>query len=608
MRSFAFLVATVLCSAAAAEEIDRTVHGGFADRVVRGEAALPVAVSTNAAGHTVFDFGLHQVGWAEINVERPGTYEFVWGELLDGSGSIQTNELYTRTQGNIRYARSRSEFNGTGWTPIPYPPAGAFNKKPVGGFGTVMPFRWVEVVDAPCPVTPKRIRQVPVYYPYDMSESCFESDCEALNRVYAFCKHSIRATTYTGLFIDGDRERLPYEADSYITQLGTYAITSDQTLTRFMPDYLATHSTWPTEWKQFFIRMVYEDWMHSGKTDMVLKHWALMRDVKSWRNLRRADGLLVTPGEKMTDSPDGKFRDIVDWAKCYRDGFVFTPVNAVVNALHYRNLKELAEMARATGKTEDASMFENEAAQTFAAYQRILFNPAAGCYRDGEGTDHSTVQGNAMALACGIVPPERRAGVADYVASKGFSCSTYMAQFVLDALFAAGRDDAAFRLMTSNGHRSWLGMMAKGATITMEFWDLTLEEKGRIPDMNHSWSTAPLNMISRWVLGVRPLKPGFDEISISPHSGLLKRFGGKVPTPKGAVGLKMSREDGTWRVELEIPVTARFNFAGCCRRLEPGRHAFSVTRSSNSAGNWSAGKPPHRDFSKLGDFAGSCSR
>ena len=549
----------------------------FSDRVVRGEAAFPVSLSTNAAGHVLFDFGLHQVGWVELNVVHTGNYEFVWGELLDGNGTIQTNELYTKTQGNVRYARAYVEFAETGWKRIPYQSAGAFNRKPVGRFGTVMPFRWMEVLVAPCPVSPDHVRQVPLYHPYDLSESSFKSDCDALNRVYTFCKHSIRATTYTGLFIDGDRERLPYEADSYITQLGTYAITSDQTLTRLMTDYLATHTTWPTEWKQFFIRMVYEDWRHSGKTDLMRKHWTLMRDVKSWRQLRRTDGLLVTPGAKMAPSPDGgTFCDIVDWAKCYRDGFVFTSVNAVVNALHYRNLKELAEMACAIGKEEEAAMFREEAAQTFDAYQRVLFNSSAGRYNDGEGTDHATVQANAMALACGIVPKERMGDVADYVASKGFSCSTYMAQFVLEALFAAGREKEAVRLMASDAPRSWLGMMAKGATITPEFWDLTMEEPGRIPDMNHSWSTAPLNMISRWVLGVTPHKPGFEEILVCPHPGPLKGLSGVVPTPHGPVRLEMKRTGAGWNVSLESPRPFAFKFGGRIERHPPGRVDFFV--------------------------------
>ena len=566
------VAALILCS------VVQSAARAAASGVVRGEPVAPLSFETNAAGHVVFDFGKHAFGWVEVNVPKPGAYTFAWGELLDGRGSIQTDERYTRKQGTIRCARAQGEFMRTGWTRIPYREGNgsSFNPRDVGRFGKVMPFRWLEVVASPFPITVAHVRQVPLYYPYDMTESAFACDSSALERVYAFCKHTIRATSYTGKFIDGDRERLPYEADSYITQLGTYAISSDQTLARSMTDYLATHTTWPTEWKQFFIRMVYEDWMHSGKTDLVAKHYDLMKNVKSWRHLRRSDGLLVTPGTKMTASPDGgTFCDIVDWAKCYRDGFVFTPVNAVVNALHYRNLKELSEMACAIGKPDDAAVFEAEARQTFNAYQRVLFDSAAGRYKDGEGTDHATVQGNAMALACGVVPPENVQAVANYIVSKGFSCSTYMAQFVLEALFVAGRDDAALRLMTSDQHRSWLGMMAKGATITTEFWDLTLEEPGRIPDMNHSWSTAPLNMTSRWVLGVKPLKPGFKEISIAPHPGFLNRLSGTVPTPRGPVRLEMERKGGKWQCQGNAPRAVEFQLCGRRQRFAAG--AFTAT-------------------------------
>jgi len=546
---FAFAVGVAVASAEAADAVPLP-------KVVRGEMAAPVSVTTNEAGHAVVDFGKHQFGWLEVDVPRAGTYAFAWGELLDEKGGVQTNAFYTKEQGRIRCAVTRGTFEKTGRQRIPYLKGNgsAFHPEPLPGFGVVMPFRWLEVVDAPFAITKDNVRQVPVYHPYDMNESSFSCDDEALNRVYEFCKHTIRATTYTGKFIDGDRERLPYEADSYITMLGTYAITSDQALTRMMTDYLATHSTWPTEWKQFFVRMVYEDWMHSGRTDLVRKHYALMRDMKAWRQLRRPDGLLVTPCEKAQPSPDGGFyRDLADWAKCYRDGFVFTPVNAIINALHYRNLRELALMARAIGETADAETFEREAETTFAGYQAAFYDAAQKRYRDGIGTDHATVQANAMALACGVVPPDRVAGAGEYVAGKGFSCSTYMAQFVLEALFAAGRDWDALRLMTGAGPRSWLGMMAQGATITPEFWDLTMAERGRVPDMNHAWSTAPLNMISRHVLGVTPSVPGFASVRIAPRPGSLKRVSARVPTPRGTVEESLTFVGGDVRGTVRLP-------------------------------------------------------
>lgn len=541
--------------------------------VVQGEAVSPVAVTTNAAGHVVFDFGQHEFGWVEVDAPCGGDYDLIWGELVDAGGAVVTNEYFTKKAARVRCAHTIGTLAGGGWTRIPYEEGNdsVFNKKEEEGFGRIMPFRWLEVVKAPFEPTAARFHQVPVYYPYDMAESAFECDSKALERVYEFCKHTVRSTTFMGVFIDGDRERRPYEADAFITQLSTYAMSADDTLVRRSIEYLSVKATWPTEWKQFFIRMVYEDWMHSGKTDLIRRYWPLMRDIKAWRFLRRADGLVITPGEWRTPSPDGrKFSDIADWAKCYRDGFVFTPANVIVNALHIRNLRDLEEMARSIGEEADAAMFADEAAATREAFQRVFFDPVERRYRDGEGTDHATVQGNAMALACGAVPPECVMDVADYVATKGFSCSTYMAQFVLEALYAAGRADDAFRLMTSDGERGWLAMMAKGATITMEFWDLTLEEPGRIPDMNHSWSTAPLNITTRYVLGVTPAKPGWEEISFKPQFGPLNRVRAVVPTPKGAFRVEATREGDSWCVELVSPAPVRAKGSV----LPAGRHVL----------------------------------
>lgn len=270
--------------------------------VVRGPDAPAVSITTNAAGHVVLDFGKHQFGWLEVDVKKPGPYKIVWGELLDEKGSVQTGRRYTRSEGRIRCATTEGVFDGTGTRRIPYT-TGNGNayfmgnrklKKELPRFGMVMPFRWAEIVELPFPVAADTVRQVPIYYPYDMAESRFDSDNDALNRVYGFCKHSIRATTFTGLFIDGDRERWPYEADSYITQLSTYAMTSDYSLARKMVDHLRDNSTWPTEWKQFFIRMCHADWMYTGRPDRIAAHYEAMKTQKLWLNLAREDGLLVT--------------------------------------------------------------------------------------------------------------------------------------------------------------------------------------------------------------------------------------------------------------------------------------------------------------------------
>ncbi len=62
---------------------------------------------------------------------------------------------------------------------------------------------------------------------------------------------------------------------------------------------------------------------------------------------------------------------------------------------------------------------------------------------------------------------------------------------------------------------------------------------------------APANIISRYVLGVRPLEPGYTKILIAPQPGALKWIRGKVPTPRGAVSVSWNSD--TASLDIEVP-------------------------------------------------------
>ena len=574
---------------AAANLVAATAFGYVSERcspksVVRGAPICPALVSTNAAGHVLVDFGRHAFGWLEADVAVTGKYTVIWGELVDAGGSVVTNRRFTVDEGTVRCACTKGEFIRTGIQRIPYVNANDsvyFGKDepdgaPVGDFGTIMPFRWVEIVETPTPDICRSIRQIPVWYPYDMDEESFVSSSLALNKVHDFCKYSILATSFLGRFVDGDRERLTYEADSLIAQLGSYAMSSDYGLPRRTLDWVSDHSTWPTEWKQYFVRMCWLDWMYTGDTSRISRYYDLMKNHRMWSDCtRESDGLLVTDYKKTGDI--NRPRDIVDWAMCYRDGFVFTNVNAIVNALRYSNLRDMADMAGAIGRETDAEWFAEEAERVRHAYLKTFVDMKTGLIRDGEGVDHFTVQANAVAITTGVLPKEYHKRVADYVCRKGMSCSTYMAQHVLEALCMAGRVDEALALMTSSDERGWLAMMSKGATITMEFWDLTLKEKWRVPDMNHAWSTAPLNVIVRCILGVMPLEPGFEKISVKPRLGSLSLVNARIPTASGTVSLRIGNTGSMYYVELDSPAPVRFEAFNSVRELSAGHHQFNIS-------------------------------
>jgi hypothetical protein len=416
-------------------------------------------------------------------------------------------------------------------------------------WGVVTPFRWVEVEGWPGELVPQAIvRRAAFPSTWDDDASSFQCSDDMLNRIWDLCRYSIKATGYAGIYIDGDDERVPYEADAYLNQLSHYATDNDIRMARDTFDYLMAHPTWPTEWGPHMIFMAHADWMHTGDTAWLAPRYEAL---KGKLLLERAgpDGLIRSNPQQVGRD------DIVDWPRGERDGYVFTPVNTVVNAFHLRALALMAELARALGHDADATEYAARKEATHAVFQERFFDAASGFYRDGEGTDHTSLHASMFPLAFDLVPVGHRVRIAQWLASRGMVCSVYGAQYLMEALFSneAGRE--AIHLMTSATDRSWRHMIESGATLTWEAWD-----KRYKPDLdwNHAWSAAPANVLPRFVLGVQASSPGWDNVLIRPNTGDLTQASGKVPTPHGPILLGW--ENGSqFRLSLTLPpgVTAR---------------------------------------------------
>ena len=524
----------------------------------------PVCVTTNAAGHAVADFGCTGFGWLEMTGKGP--YTFVIGEMTNAEGFV-VNPYYPSS--TIRAQKLSGEAAGSRYrVPMPADPLNLKGYDPKAPaialpkeIGVVYPFRFVEVVWSPCDGSD--LVQKAVNYPMDMTKSSLESSESDLVRLYEFCKQTIRATSFCGIYVDGDRERTPYEADAYINQLCQYAIDDDYSLARKSHEWLMAHPTWPTEWKQHSILIAWADWMWTGDTQSLTRWYDVLRVQKLDAGCEvRADGLLLSPGGSARGA-----RDIVDWPVSERDGFVMTTVNSVVNAFRYRNLREMAAIAEALKKPDDARYFAAEAERMKTAFDQAFFRPASGLYADGETTEHASLHANAAALAFGLVPPERQQKVADFLEAKGLACSVYFAQYYLEALYAAGRDAAAMRLMLSRGERSWLGMMDFGSSLTMEAWNICVKPN---LDLNHAWGAVPLNVISRFVLGVMPLEPGFAKIAVKPQVGGLRQVKGVVPTSRGPVVVAVDGEN----LSVSVPAPAVVTWRGKIHEVSSGKYEF----------------------------------
>nr|WP_297919152.1 sulfatase-like hydrolase/transferase [uncultured Allomuricauda sp.] len=482
------------------------------------------------------------------------------------------------------------------------------------GFPVLMPFRYAEIEGAKTTLEADDFQQLRHRTYWDDTASSFKSDNTVLDKIWDLCKYSIKATTFNGLYVDGDRERIPYEADAYLNQLSHYTTDREYAMARRTIEYFMEHPTWPTEWQQHVALLIYADYMYTGNLELVERYYEDLKH-KTLYELSNEDGLITSTKVdeefmyKLGFKPgyNKPLTDIVDWPsagwggdpnnKGERDGFVFKPYNTVINTFFYENMKIMAEFAQILGKTQEHLDFELRAAKAKKAVNEQMFDTTRGIYVDGIGTDHASLHANMMPLAFGLVPEDHFESVVNYVKSRGMACSVYGAQFLMDGLYNAGEADYALDLLTSTGDRSWYNMIRIGSTITLEAWDLKYKNN---LDWNHAWGAVPANVIPRGLWGIKPKTPGFGTALIKPQMSKLKTSSITVPTVRGPIKAKYEVNGPRLKTyEIEIPgnMVAEFSLHNLGKedlihngekvpsafeyiRLAPGKHTIQLKFNS----------------------------
>ena len=564
------------------------------------------------------DFGKAAFATMNFNyvAKTPHTITVRVGEMLDDKGNVnrvvpkKSNIRYQELKVDVKPGKTEyqiqvqtDERNTRPNQAVPLP----------DGFPPLVPYRYAEIEGFEGELKAEDFTQLAFHSYWDEQASSFKSNNDILNQVWDLSKYSIKATTFNGLYVDGDRERIPYEADAYLNQLSHYTTDREYAMARRTIEYFMKNPTWPTEWQQHVPLLIYADYMYTGNTELIERYYEALKH-KSLFELSNEDGLITSTKVdkefmRKLGFPDGykkPLTDIVDWpsknfagskTKGERDGFVFKPYSTVINSFFYENMKIMAEFAKLLGKTQEALDFEYRAAKAKKAVNEQMFNKEKGIYVDGIGTDHSSLHANMMPLAFGLVPEEHYQSVVDFVKSRGMACSVYGAQFLMDGLYNAGEADYALQLLASKAKRSWYNMIRVGSTITLEAWDY--EYKINL-DWNHAWGAAPANVIPRGLWGIKPKTPGFGIATIKPQMSNLKNSEIEVPTVRGTIKAKYTyngKRLQTYEIEIPGNMVAEFSLNGSegkefihngksvssafkIVRLTPGKHTIQLKINS----------------------------
>jgi hypothetical protein len=538
----------------------------------------PQKIKKISGDHYFIDFGKDAFGTLilDFNPSEKDTLIVHLGEKTDGLNHIDRNPggsiryqkvLLPLTPGKNNYLLNLpADERNTGASAIQLPDS----------VGVVTPFRYCELENFNYNLKVENITQKALWYYFDDGMSSFSSSDTILNKIWDICKYSMKATSFAGYYIDGDRERIPYEADAYINQLGHYYTDREYSLGRLTNEYFIDHPTWPTEWILHTVPMFYNDFMFTGNIESVKNYYEELK-FKTLIKLSREDGLISS--SKVTDeimtslgfsNPKMRIKDIVDWPpgqketgwklvtpEGERDGYELVEINSVVNAFFYRNLVKMSELAGYLDNSIDSLLFINQAMKVKTSFNEKLLDKNEGIYRDGESSSHSSLHANMMALAFNLVPDEYKKTVTGFIKSRGMACSVYGSQYLLEGLYNAGESDYAFNLLTATNDRSWWNMIRSGSTITLEAWDMKYKPNS---DWNHAWGAAPANIIPGYMWGIAPTQPGFSRAVIRPQLSNLKKSKISVPTIRGNINAEFTDSGISEVFVITIPANIECDF------------------------------------------------
>jgi len=148
-----------------------------------------------------------------------------------------------------------------------------------------------------------------------------------------------------------------------------------------------------------------------------------------------------------------------------------TTLGVTATLMLYEDAVAMQKIAALLGHAEDAASYAALAEREKDAFNRRFWNAEAGYYDKGSQT------ANAMPLALGIVPEDRRASVLKHVVDDIHAHNDHVTAgeigypYMLRALMEGGRNDVLLAMMLRKDPPSYGSQLAAGATALTEAWD-----------------------------------------------------------------------------------------------------------------------------------------
>jgi hypothetical protein len=229
-------------------------------------------------------------------------------------------------------------------------------------------------------------------------------------------------------------------------------------------------------------------------------------------------------------------------------------------AIYFQDLTDLARIAAILNKPAEAAEFTSRAAEVKASINAHLFHPETNNYDKGSQT------ANAMALALGLVPDDRRAGVLNNLVADIRRHQNHVTagdigfHYLVRALTDSGRSDVLYDMLMRTDSPSYGYQLSHGATALTEAWDANPDSS-----QDHFMLGHAEEWFYRGLAGIDFDLDRGEERRIWIHPQIVGDLHSVSASYKSVLGLiasRWQREADTLRLDVSIPpgATATISF------------------------------------------------
>lgn len=284
----------------------------------------------------------------------------------------------------------------------------------------------------------------------------------------------------------------------------------------------------PGQSLQFVEQCVWQYYLNTGDIETLRYAYPYIRDYLALWEMTPS-GL---PEYRRRASPDSW--DWNDWGqKATIDARVIQP------ALYFMAIRSARAMAETLGETQDLGWYDRRIASIRKAFDQRFWR---GDYYSSDPERFQDDRANCLAILSGLASGDKHRAIAEKVLIPNYYCSPHFEWMVEEALCRAGMHSAALKRMKDR----YRGQVSRQEITTL------YEMFPNGGTYNHAWN-APNAILSRYIAGIRPMKPGWSEFEVLPELVHLEQLRTLVPSVKGDIELEIQKSGTSFELELINP-------------------------------------------------------